>query len=123
MRQVFGAFGTAMVVTILHQRQAFHSAILSQLVTPENTPLQPVVWSARAWALGHGMPVVQAQAMGFVLVAKQVAKQVAIGGAVMAYDDVFRVTAAVTFLALIRALFLNTRKTSGRGGESAMMVD
>src|SRR5207253_11143861 len=46
MRQVFGAFGTALVVTILQLRQAYHSAMLSQVVTPDNLPLQQLISSA-----------------------------------------------------------------------------
>jgi EmrB/QacA subfamily drug resistance transporter len=119
LRQVFGAFGTAMVVTILQQRQAFHTAILSQLVTPGNIPLQQVMSSAQVWALGQGMAAAQAQTMGLMLVAQQVA----MSGAVMAYDDVFRITAAVTLLALLPAVFLKTRKATGRGGGPPLVVD
>ena len=64
MRQVFGAFGTAMVVTILQPRQTFHTAILSQTVTPENIPLQQLMSAAQPWAVGQGMSAAQAQMMG-----------------------------------------------------------
>src|SRR5438270_13273164 len=47
MRQVFGAFGTALVVTILQLRQTFHTAMLSQTLTPENIPLQGLLSSAQ----------------------------------------------------------------------------
>lgn len=50
-----------------------------------------------------------------------VARQVAISAAVMSYDDVFRITAAVTLLAFIPALFLKTRKVA-RGGPGAAAV-
>ena len=36
MRQLFGSFGTAMVVTILQSRQTFHTAILGFAWSPEN---------------------------------------------------------------------------------------
>jgi DHA2 family multidrug resistance protein len=117
MRQVFGAFGTAIVVTILQQRQAFHTAMLSQLVTPENLPLQQVLSSTQAWALGHGMSAAQAQVMGLMMVGRQVA----VSASVMSYDDVFRITAAVTLLAILPALFLKTRRTA-RGGPGAASV-
>jgi hypothetical protein len=110
MRQVFGAFGTAIIVTILQQRQAFHSAILSQEVTPENLPLQQLMASAQQWGLAHGLSVVQAQAMGTMIAAKQVA----MSAAVMGFDDVFRVTALVTLLAILPALFMRT--TRARAG-------
>src|SRR5207237_9024387 len=43
MRQVFGAFGTAIVVTVLQLRQTFHTAMLAQTVTPDNLPLQQMM--------------------------------------------------------------------------------
>jgi EmrB/QacA subfamily drug resistance transporter len=119
MRQVFGAFGTAIVVTLLQQRQAFHTAMLSQVVTAENIPLQEVMSSAQAWALGHGMSAAQAQVMGLMLVSRQVATS----AAVMAFDDVFRITAAVTLLALLPALFLKTRKSTRGSHGPSLPVD
>jgi EmrB/QacA subfamily drug resistance transporter len=116
MRQVFGAFGTAIVVTILQLRQTFHTAILSQTVTPENIPLQQLMASAQAWAVSQGMTAAQAQAMGLVLAAKQVA----LSAAVMGFDDVFRVTGAVTLLAILPALFMKTHKATGRPGPTIM---
>lgn len=119
-RQVFGAFGTAIVVTILKQCQAFHTAVLSQMVTPQNFPLQQVLSSTQTWAQGQGMSSAQAQMMGVMMVARQVG----ITAAVMSYDDVFRVTAAVTLLAVLPALFLNARKMPrGDPGAASLMMD
>ena len=117
MRQVFGAFGTAIVVTILQQRQAFHTAMLSQLVTPDNIPLQRLLSTAQAWALGHGMSAAQAQVTGLLMVGRQVATT----AAVMSYDDVFRITAAVTLLAFLPAMFLKTTRTKHGGGPSVLV--
>jgi EmrB/QacA subfamily drug resistance transporter len=111
MRQLFGSFGTAMVVTILQSRQTFHTAILSQMVTPENVPLQQLMASARQLGAAQGMSDMQSQAMGVMLAAKQVA----MSASVMGFDDVFRVTAVVTLLAIFPALFMKTRKVTGRG--------
>src|SRR5918911_1533612 len=119
MRQVFGAFGTAIVVTILQQRQAFHTAMLSQLVTPDNIPLERLLSTAQAWALGHGMSAAQAQMMGLVMVGRQVATT----AAVMSYDDVFRITAAVTLLAFLPAMFLKTTRTKRGSGGPSVLID
>jgi hypothetical protein len=43
------------------------------------------------------------------------AKQVAMSAAVMGFDDVFRVTAIVTLLAIVPALFMRPTKVTGRG--------
>jgi DHA2 family multidrug resistance protein len=112
MRQVFGAFGTAIVVTILQLRQTFHTAMLSQTVTPENLPLQQLMSSAEQWGAAQGMTAVQSQAMGVMVAVRQVATS----AAVMAFEDVFRVTAVVTLVAIVPALFMRTPKTTGRRG-------
>jgi EmrB/QacA subfamily drug resistance transporter len=112
MRQVFGAFGTALVVTILQQRQAFHTAMLSQSVTPDNLALQQLMSTAQQWGLGQGLSAIQAQVMATMVAAKQVA----LSAAVMGFDDVFRVTAVITLLAILPALFMKTtRAPAGRG--------
>jgi DHA2 family multidrug resistance protein len=112
MRQVFGAFGTAIVVTILQLRQTFHGAMLSQTVTPENLPLQQLMASAQQWGAVQGLNAVQSQAMAIMLAAKQVA----LSASVMAFDDVFRFTAVITLIAIIPALFLSTPKSTGSRG-------
>jgi MFS family permease len=119
MRQIFGSFGTAMVVTILQSRQTFHTAILSQTVTPENIPLQQLMSTAQQWGVGQGLSAVQSQAVG----AMMVAKQVGMAAAVMGFDDVFRVTASITLLAILPALFLKTKKLTGPGRGPTIMAD
>jgi DHA2 family multidrug resistance protein len=118
MRQVFGAFGTAIVVTILQLRQTYHSAMLSQAVTPDNLPLQQLMSSAQQMGLVQGMSAVQAQAMATLVVAKQVATS----AAVMGFDDVFRVTAAITLLAILPALFMKTTRPQA-GQKPRLLVD
>jgi DHA2 family multidrug resistance protein len=112
MRQVFGAFGTAIVVTLLQVRQTFHTATLAQTVTPDNLPLQQLMASAEQWGLAHGLSGAQAQSMGLMLAVRQVS----VTAAVMGFDDVFRLTAVITLLAIIPALFMKTTKPpTGRG--------
>jgi MFS transporter, DHA2 family, multidrug resistance protein len=111
MRQVFGAFGTAIIVTVLQVRQTFHSAMLAQTVTPENLPLQQLMNSAQQWGVAQGLDATQASAMGVMIAAKQVA----LNAAVMGFDDVFRLTAVITLLAVIPALFMKTTRSPGRG--------
>src|SRR5438270_1095519 len=119
MRQVFGAFGTALVVTILQLRQTFHSAMLSQTVTPDNVPLQQMMSPAQQWAISQGMNVVQSQALGVMMAARQVS----LSAAVMGFDDVFRVTAAITLLAIVPALFMKTRRVPAGGGPRIHLAD
>ena len=81
------------------------------MVTPENVPLQQLMATAQQWGIAQGMNDMQSQAMGVMIAAKQVAAS----AAVMGFDDVFRVTAVVTLLAIFPALFMKTRKVTGRG--------
>jgi MFS family permease len=118
MRQVFGAFGTALVVTILQLRQTYHSAMLAQSVTPDNLPLQQLMSTAQQWGLAQGMSAVQAQTMGMMVAAKQVA----MSAAVMGFDDVFRVTAVITLLAIPPALFMRTTRHPA-GGAPTILAD
>src|SRR5712691_7986366 len=97
MRQVFGAFGTAIVVTILQLRQTFHGAMLTQTVTPENLPLQQLMSSAQQWGAVQGLSLAQSQAMALMLAAKQVALSAAV-------------------IAFVPALFLRTPKATGKRG-------
>ena len=87
-------------------------AIISQTVTPENLPLQQLISTAQQWGAVQGLSAAQSQAMAMMLAAKQVA----LAASVMAFDDVFRVTAAVTLLAIIPALFMATPKTTAKRG-------
>jgi EmrB/QacA subfamily drug resistance transporter len=118
MRQVFGAFGTAIVVTILQLRQTYHTAMLSQTVTPESIPVQQLMTNASQLAVSQGLSAAQGQMMGMLLAYQRVATS----GSVMAFDDVFRVTAAVTLLAIIPALFLKTKKAPA-GAPRHVMAD
>jgi DHA2 family multidrug resistance protein len=100
------------VVTILQLRQTYHTAMLSQTVTPENLPLQQLMAQVQQMAQASGLSIVQGQAMAVMMAAKQVA----MAASVMAFDDVFRVTAVVTLLAVPPALFMRNPRTSGSRG-------
>ena len=116
MRQVFGAFGTAVVVTVLQLRQTYHTAMLDQTVTPENLPLQRLLYMGQQMATAHGLSGVQSQAMGLMMAAQQVA----LTAAVMAFDDVFRVTAVITLLAIPPALFMRRPRMTGPRGPTIL---
>jgi EmrB/QacA subfamily drug resistance transporter len=119
MRQVFGAFGTALFVSILQTRQKYHAAMLQQTVTPDNLPLQQVMAQAQQWIVAHGGSAAQAQMTSMMAVMQQVQ----LTAAVMAFDDVFRVAALLTLLGIIPALFMRTPKHPATPGPKPMMAD
>jgi EmrB/QacA subfamily drug resistance transporter len=119
MRQVFGAFGTAIIVTVLQVRQTFHTAMLAQTVTPDNLAVQQLMNTAQQWGVAQGMTAVQAQTMAMMMAGKQVA----LNAAVMGFDDVFRVTAVITLFAVIPALFMKTTRHAGPGRGPTIIAD
>jgi DHA2 family multidrug resistance protein len=119
MRQVFGAFGTALFVSVLQTRQKYHAAMLQQTVTPDNLPLQQVMAQAQQWIVGHGGSAAQAQMASIMAVMQQVQ----LTAAVMAFDDVFRVAALLTLLGIIPALFMRTPKAPAGAPRPAVMAD
>jgi EmrB/QacA subfamily drug resistance transporter len=110
-RQVFGAFGTALFVSILQSRQRFHAAMVQQTVTPDNLPLQQLMSETQQWMLSHGASQVQAQAAAMM----SIIQRVQLTAAVMAFDDVFRIAALITLLGIVPALFLRPSKPAGGG--------
>ena len=115
-RQVFGAFGTALFVSILQSRQKFHAALVQQTVTPDNLPLHQLMSATQQWMLSHGGTAVQAQAAGMMAVVQRVQ----LTASVMAFDDVFRIAALITVLGIVPALFLRTTKPAAGGGRPVL---
>jgi DHA2 family multidrug resistance protein len=118
MRQVFGSFGTAIFVTLLSSRQTFHATVLAQTATPTNVTLQQSLGQIQQWVLQHGGSAAQAQAEGMLAVAQQLYQQ----AAVLAFDDVFKVAAIITLVAVIPALFIGKADRAGHH-EPALVVE
>jgi DHA2 family multidrug resistance protein len=118
-RQVFGSFGVALFVTILQSRMTHHTAVLSQSATSDNLPLLQVLSAAQAYIVQQGGTIEQGQLVGIMAVFQKLQ----LSGAVMAFDDVFRVAAAVTLIAIIPAIFFNAPRAPKTPGQShaAMM--
>ena len=55
LRQLFGAFSTAVFASILIDRQHFHQAVLTTTVTPDNLAALSVLSSAKVAMLQQGM--------------------------------------------------------------------
>jgi EmrB/QacA subfamily drug resistance transporter len=118
-RQIFGSFGTALFVYILSSRTDYHTAMLRQTVTPENITLQQMLANTQQLLVTHGASLAQAQAVAMALLQRYLG----LSAATMAFDDVFRVAALITLLAIVPALFLTTPKQQGgprRGGAAIM---
>jgi EmrB/QacA subfamily drug resistance transporter len=108
-RQLFGSFGVAMFVTILTNRATYHVATLSQTVTPDNVVLRQMLANTQAFIAQQGGTLAQAQAVATTMLQRYLG----LTAATMAVDDVFRVAALITLLAVLPALFLRSQNADG----------
>ncbi|HET7838973.1 MAG TPA: MFS transporter, partial [Rectinemataceae bacterium] len=102
IRSVAGSFGLAILTSILTARQAFHGARLSWTLTLSNPVVADTV-SKIAGLAGGGTK-------GRGLAAAYLFGQVSKTSFVNAIDDVFIVAGMFTFVALVPALFLKSKK-------------
>src|SRR5262249_3114052 len=110
-RQLFGSFGVAIFVTILSNRATYHVAMLGQTVTPDNVVLQQMLANTQRLLAQQGASAAQAQAVATMLLQRYLG----LTAATMAVDDVFRVAALITLLAVIPAAFLRSPGRAGGG--------
>ena len=104
-RQLFGSFGVAIFVTILSNRATYHVAMLGQTITPENAVLRQMLANTQQFVAQQGASAAQAQVVAMSLLQRYLG----LTAATMAVDDVFRVAALITLLAVVPALFLRSQ--------------
>jgi hypothetical protein len=102
LRQLFGAFGTAMYATILQQRIGFHYSTLSMFVTPDSPAVARLLAEAQQFALTHGLSYAQAKAMSIA----QLAGQVRMAAQIQGFDDAFLLGSLACIIGLLPAYFL-----------------
>jgi EmrB/QacA subfamily drug resistance transporter len=108
LRQVFGAFSTAIFATILDDRITFHYASLATFVTPSSPGVIGVLARAPQLALEHGLSLAQAKA----LLIGRIAAEVDLAASVRAFDDCFLIAAITCVLGAIPSWFIR-RPSSG----------
>lgn len=118
MRQVFGAFGTAIFATLLSTRETYHQAMLSQVMTPGAPPVRAALAGAQQMVLHNGGTPLQAQVMAI----GALAQRVAMTAAVRSFDDCFLV-AAVMSLAAIPIAFVLKGTGIARGPRPGPMAE
>ena len=102
LRQLFGAFGTAVFVTLLQTRITYHTAMLSQTVTPDLPGVRVTLAGVQQYVLATGGTLTQARLSGLMALYKQLMLR----AAVMSFDDCFIVGAVVCLFGIVPALFL-----------------
>ena len=115
-RQVFGSFGAAIFVTLLQSRMRFHQAVLTQGATPDNFAIAQMFAQAQQWVASQGGSGADGQRLAMLALYKQLMMTVA----VEAFQDVYRVVAALTLFAVVPALLLRSvRRARPKDDQSA----
>jgi DHA2 family multidrug resistance protein len=102
MRQLAGAFGTAMFASLLLDRERFHEALLTQVVTPSSLAAAHALNAMKAALLQRGMDEAAAHTLGLMALSRQVAQAAAVRG----FDDCFYVAMLISAAAVLPALWL-----------------
>jgi EmrB/QacA subfamily drug resistance transporter len=114
LRQVYGAFGTAIFATLLQSRIKFHATTLSMFVTPDMPAVARLLGQTQQFALSHGLSDVQ----GHAIAISQLYGQVQRSAAVRSFDDCFLLAALACFIGIVPALFLKAARIPARGAAS-----
>ncbi len=105
LRQLSGAFGTAMFATLLQDRQSYHYAFLAQTVTPDVPTVQGTLATIQSWFTHQGAPLAEAKIRAITIIEREVTKQAAVQG----FDDCFLVATVICVAGILPALFLRTK--------------
>jgi DHA2 family multidrug resistance protein len=115
LRNVVGAYSTAIINFVLQRRTEFHYAGLAMFVRLDVPGVAQALQQAQQAALAQGQSLAQAQAS----IVAQLASLTQVAAMIQAYDDCFYILLIVSVLAMIPALFI--RKGAG-GGHGAVEV-
>jgi len=116
LRQLFGAFGTAIFVTLLQTRQTYHQAMLSQAVTPDLPGVRQTLAGVQQYLVAHGATLAQAKAAGVMALYQQMAMRAAI----LSFEDCFIIAAAICLFGIAPAVFLRSSGARRTGRPMAL---
>jgi hypothetical protein len=119
LRQLVGAFGTAIFASVLLDRTRLHEAALTQVVTP-TSPAAVHLLSATELAMrARGLSDSVAHSAGLMALERMV--QVA--ATVRAFDDCFRIATFAALLGILPALLLRQKKRPPAGAHREAVVE
>jgi EmrB/QacA subfamily drug resistance transporter len=105
-KNVGGSVGIAIMGTLLDQRQLFHKQILSNHINTSSEAVKQVLAQLQGVFTHNGMSSEQSYGLALATLKNLVNKQ----AAVMAYSDVFLITAGLAMFGVIIALMLKENK-------------
>ena len=113
MRNLGGAFGIAMLQTILTKREQYHSNVLMQSVSPFEQATRTRIEKLTQYFISHGVADhAEATHRAIVAIGKIVQKQ----SYLLAFSDTFFILGAALIVALISALLLKKPDHLDAGG-------
>jgi EmrB/QacA subfamily drug resistance transporter len=111
LRNVFGAYATAIIRFVLVRRTEFHYAGLAMFVRLDAPPVAQALQQAQQAALAQGQSLEQARAT----VIAQLANLAQVGALIQAYNDCFYILMLASVLAIVPALFVRKGAAGGQG--------
>jgi DHA2 family multidrug resistance protein len=113
LRNLGGAFGTALLATIVTKREQFHSDVVNSSVTLLRGAVRQRIDDLTAYFMSHGVSdPAAAQQKAFVALGEIIRKQATI----MGYSDTFAVLGGLLLLAAALILATGKGQASGSGG-------
>jgi MFS transporter, DHA2 family, multidrug resistance protein len=113
LRNLGGAFGTALLATIVTKREQFHSDVINTSVTLLRGVVRERVDDLTAYFMSHGVSdPAAAQQKAFVALGDIIRKQALI----MGYSDAFAVLGGLLLFAAALTLAMRKGEASGAGG-------
>ncbi len=108
LRQLCGAFGTALFASLLLDRQQFHQAHLAQSITPDSLTAVRTLAETKLVLVQQGIAEATAQSMALSTLARQVSQ----AAQVRAFDDCFYAAALLVLAGLGPVLFIRRARRS-----------
>jgi DHA2 family multidrug resistance protein len=111
-RNVFGGIGISVSTALVTEHQQIRQAHLVHALDPSNQPYNDLLQQVQQGLVNVGQSMAQATQMAPGQVFQMLRGQVA----VLAYNDVFLITACLAFVMIPTAMFMSNIKTTSGGG-------
>ena len=111
-RNVFGGIGISVSTALVTEHLQIRQAHLVHNLAPGNQPYNDLLQQVQQGLVDAGQSMAQATQMAPGQVFQMLQEQVA----VLAYNDVFLITACLSLLMIPTALFMSSIKTKSSGG-------
>lgn len=112
LRNLGGAFGTAMLATIITKREQFHSNIIGSSVTLFRENVRDRIDQMTAYFIAHGVTdPAAAREQAIIALGNAVRKQ----SLIMGYSDTFAILGGLLLIAAVFILFMKKGQTSAAG--------